>query len=183
MTINEFCKITGLTEAQATGKEKIGGYLYLSSVTSIPEGFNPTVGGYLDLRSGSRYIGKEVDIPIRYIWRNKDYIKVDGIFTKIISERGNVMRVQRIAHKEVEYLVTDGEVAGRTVLRLRRLRNHLFTRLPAVILRSMRRGNTTQRLHTLRLSRLTALLRVLVPLALATSARLSWAIRREINIP
>jgi hypothetical protein len=39
MTINEFCKITGLTEAQATGKEKIG--------------------GYLDLRSGSRYIGKE----------------------------------------------------------------------------------------------------------------------------
>ncbi|MBP9845809.1 MAG: hypothetical protein KBD43_07135, partial [Saprospiraceae bacterium] len=26
-------------------------YLYLRSVTSIPEGFNPTVGGYLDLRS------------------------------------------------------------------------------------------------------------------------------------
>ncbi|MFA7333396.1 MAG: hypothetical protein WC130_03785 [Kiritimatiellia bacterium] len=29
----------------------VGGSLYLSSVTSLPEGFNPTVGGYLDLSS------------------------------------------------------------------------------------------------------------------------------------
>ena len=80
-------------------------------MTSIPEGFNPTVGGDLYLSSYRRYIGAEVellDIPARYIWRNKGYIKVDGIFTKIISERGNVMRVQRIACKEIEYLVTDG---------------------------------------------------------------------------
>ena len=149
MTLKDFCKKYGLTIEHATGKEKIGGGLYLSSVTSIPEGFNPTVGGGLDLRSVtsipegfnptvggglylssvtsipegfnptvggdlylrsvSRYIGKEVDITIRYLWRNKEYIKVDGIFTKIISERGNVMRVQRIAHKEIEYLVTDGD--------------------------------------------------------------------------
>ena len=169
MTLKDFCKKYGLTIEQATGEEEFGGDLYLSSVTSIPEGFNPTVGGYLclssvtsipegfnptvggslylssvtsipegfnptvggyldlrsvtsipegfnptvggslDLRSGSRYIGKEIDIPIRYLWRNKDYIKVDGIFTKIISERGNVMRVQRIAHREVGYLVTDGD--------------------------------------------------------------------------
>ena len=129
MTLKYFCKKYGLTIEQAAGKEEFGGSLYLRSVTSIPEGFNPTVGGYLDLRSvtsipegfnptvggslylrsGSRYIGKEIDIPIRYLWRNKDYIKVDGIFTKIISERGNVMRVQRIAHKEIEYLVTDGD--------------------------------------------------------------------------
>ena len=109
MELKDFCKKYGLTIEQATGKEKIGGSLDLSSVTSIPEGFNPTVGGYLDLSSGSRYIGKEVDIPICYLWRNKEYIKVDGIFTKIISERGNVMRVQRIARKEIEYLVTDGD--------------------------------------------------------------------------
>ncbi len=90
----------------------VGGSLYLRSVTSIPEGFNPTVGGDLDLRSVTRYIGASVElpyIPIRYIWRNNDYIKVDGIFTKIISERGKVMRVQRIARKEIEYLVTDGD--------------------------------------------------------------------------
>ena len=111
MTLKEFCKKYGLTEAQATGGEEIG-YLYLSSVTSIPEGFNPTVGGDLDLSSGSKYIGAKVEIPYipaRYLWRNKEYIKVDGIFTKIISERGNVMRVQRIARKEIEYLVTDGD--------------------------------------------------------------------------
>jgi len=29
----------------------VGGYLYLRSVTSLPDGFNPTVGGDLDLRS------------------------------------------------------------------------------------------------------------------------------------
>lgn len=45
-----FCKGYYLTEAQATGKEKICGSLDLSSVTSIPEGFNPTVGGWLYLR-------------------------------------------------------------------------------------------------------------------------------------
>ena len=132
MTLKYFCKKYGLTEDQATGKEHIGGDLdlrsvtsipegfnptvggglYLSSVTSIPEGFNPTVGGDLDLRRGSKYIGAKVEIPYipaRYLWRNKEYIKVDGIFTKIISERGNVMRVQRIARSEVEYLITDGD--------------------------------------------------------------------------
>ena len=132
MTLKDFCKKYGLTIEQATGKGEfggdlylrsvtsipegfnptVGGYLYLSSVTSIPDGFNPTVGGYLDLRSGRKYIGAEVEIPYipaRYLWRNKEYIRVDGIFTKIISERGNVMRVQRIAHKAVEYLVTDGD--------------------------------------------------------------------------
>ena len=90
----------------------VGGGLYLSSVTSIPEGFNPTVGGGLDLSSGRRYIGAKVTPPYiaaRYLWRNKEYIKVDGIFTRIISERGKVMRVQRIARKEIEYLVNDGE--------------------------------------------------------------------------
>ena len=90
----------------------MGGGLYLSSVTSIPEGFNPTVGGYLYLSSYSKYIGAEVElpyIPARYLWRNNEYIKVDGIFTKIISERGNVMRVQRIARDTIEYLVTDGD--------------------------------------------------------------------------
>ena len=152
MTLKEFCKKYNLTEDEATGKKEIGGYLYLRSVTSLPEGFNPTVGGSLHLRSvtslpegfnptvggyldlssvtslpegfnptvgGSLYlrskyvfVGAKVTPPYinaRYLWRNKEYIKVDGIFTRIISERGNVMRVQRIAHKEVEYLVTDGD--------------------------------------------------------------------------
>ena len=132
MALKEFCEKCNLTEVQATGKERVGGYLYLGSVTSIPEGFNPTVGGSLylgsvtsipegfnptvggdlDLGSVTRFIGANLElpyIPIRYVWRNKNYIKVDGIFTKIISERGKVMRVQRVARKEIEYLVTDGK--------------------------------------------------------------------------
>ena len=108
-TVGGYLYLSSLTSIPEGFNPTVGGSLYLSSLTSIPEGFNPTVGGYLYLSSVSRYIGKEVDIPIRYLWRNKEYIKVDGIFTKIVSERGNVMRVQRIAHKEIEYLVTDGD--------------------------------------------------------------------------
>ena len=51
MSKEQFCKKHGLSEDQFSGKEKIGVSLYLSSLTSIPEGFNPTVGGYLDLSS------------------------------------------------------------------------------------------------------------------------------------
>jgi hypothetical protein len=48
---NNFCKTYGITIEQFYGNEKIEGTLYLSSLTSIPEGFNPTVGGSLDLHS------------------------------------------------------------------------------------------------------------------------------------
>ena len=48
---DEFLKKHSLTENQFLGLEQIRGSLDLSSLTSIPEGFNPTVGGYLDLRS------------------------------------------------------------------------------------------------------------------------------------
>ena len=40
-----FCKIANITLTQFYEKEKIEDYLDLSSLTSIPEGFNPTVGG------------------------------------------------------------------------------------------------------------------------------------------
>jgi len=51
MTREEFCKEYNLTEEQFFGKEKIESYLDLSSLTSIPDGFNPTVGGSLWLGS------------------------------------------------------------------------------------------------------------------------------------
>jgi len=50
-TIKTFCEENEISEAQFYGKEKIGGSLYLSYLTSIPQGFNPTVGGSLHLRS------------------------------------------------------------------------------------------------------------------------------------
>ena len=49
--IEKFCELAGITEEQFYGKVEIGGSLNLSSLESIPEGFNPTVGGSLDLRS------------------------------------------------------------------------------------------------------------------------------------
>jgi len=55
-SIKDFCKQIGITENQFNGKEKIGGYLNLSSLTSIPEGFNPTVGGSL-------YLSRLTSIP------------------------------------------------------------------------------------------------------------------------
>jgi len=51
MNKEQFKKQYNLTEEQFTGKEIIGGDLYLNSLTSIPEGFNPTVGGSLYLSS------------------------------------------------------------------------------------------------------------------------------------
>ena len=47
--MKDFVKKHNLTEDQFYGKVKIGGSLYLSGLTSIPEGFNPTVGGSLYL--------------------------------------------------------------------------------------------------------------------------------------
>jgi hypothetical protein len=44
-------ELKDLTRDQISGREKIEGDLYLSSVTSLPEGFSPTVGGSLYLSS------------------------------------------------------------------------------------------------------------------------------------
>jgi hypothetical protein len=48
--MKDFCKKYNITEDQFKGVDKIGGYLDLSGLTSIPDGFNPTVCGSLDLR-------------------------------------------------------------------------------------------------------------------------------------
>ena len=47
-----------------------------------------------------------------YLFENKTgkYIKADGIFSKIIEQKGNVYHVQSDEDKEITYLVTDGEV-------------------------------------------------------------------------
>ena len=107
MTIKEFCTKCNLTKSQFLGKEKIKGNLDLSSLTSIPAGFNPTVGGTLYLGSlKSSYI----KLPENYIftWNDGKYIKSDGIFTEVISKRGNVYHVKKVNSSKVTYLVTDG---------------------------------------------------------------------------
>ena len=59
--IKDFCKKYALSEKQFSGKEKISGDLDLGSVTSIPEGFNPTVGGDLVTKNGRKHIGSRID--------------------------------------------------------------------------------------------------------------------------
>ena len=48
--------------ARVDHANEVGGGLYLSSLTSIPEGFNPTVGGSLDLSSLTRYERAKVNV-------------------------------------------------------------------------------------------------------------------------
>jgi hypothetical protein len=126
--VQSFCKKNELTEAQFYGHEPVGGSLDLRSLTSIPEGFNPTVGGWLALGSltsipegfnptvgGSLYLGGKyrndlkVDLTENYVfeWSN-GYIKIDGIFSKVIARKGNTWKTQRIGGATFEYIVTDG---------------------------------------------------------------------------
>jgi len=51
MNKKEFCKEYNLTEEQFTGEVKINGSLHLRGLTSIPDGFNPTVGEGLYLNN------------------------------------------------------------------------------------------------------------------------------------
>ena len=92
----------------------VGGNLYLSGLTSIPEGFNPTVGGYLDLRSLTSTPNnwnindyEHKNIPL-ISFQDGKYIKADGIFTEVISKKGNVYKVKKLNEKEEFFIVGDG---------------------------------------------------------------------------
>lgn len=107
--IRNFCERHEITLDQFTGKERIEGYLDLRSVTSLPEGFNPTVGDYLNLRSGLTAETKEFDSSMPFEWLGGKYILADGEFTEVVSKRGNVRRVKRLGRDKIFYLITDGE--------------------------------------------------------------------------
>ena len=108
MTREQFCKTYNLTEGQFYGEEKIGGNLNLPSLTSIPEGFNPTVGGNLYLPKGMTCdktpLGSE---PLS--WHNGKYMSFDGIFGEVIHHKGNVWKCKKVNKDEYFYVVTDGE--------------------------------------------------------------------------
>ena len=138
--IKGFCERYNITEAQFTGKENIGGGLDLRSLTSIPEGFNPTVGGYLDLRSltsipegfnptvgGDLYLRSDLKAKVKVnkpkagviedlrrnkllFWSDGKYVKADGMFTEVLSKKGNVYKVKKLHSVKEFYLVTNGKV-------------------------------------------------------------------------
>ena len=103
----------------------VGGYLDLegTAITSLPD--NLTVGGYLDLegtaitdtsnvcRNLSPQARQKIEalqnMVLRWEWSGRSYIKADGIFSKVVSQKGNVYRIQQIGKDKISYLVTDGE--------------------------------------------------------------------------
>ena len=103
----------------------VGGYLDLegTSITSLPD--NLTVGGYLDLEGTAitdkgnirtqltneqkTKIEKQQNPLLRWEWNRKTYIKVDGIFSEVISSKGNLYHIKQIGSEKIEYLVTDGQ--------------------------------------------------------------------------
>jgi hypothetical protein len=107
-TVGGSLDLSSLTSIPEGFNPTVGGYLGLSSLTSIPEGFNPTVGGYLDLRSGLRSSYKKLPSGYLFTWQDGKYLLADGIFTEVISHKGNVYHVRKIGEKEVFYLITDG---------------------------------------------------------------------------
>ena len=103
----DFCKKVGITEKQFLGNDEISGYLDLRSLTSIPEGFNPTVGGSLYLKHTSKLINNYT--PRLLDWQNGKYIYADGIFYEVVSKKGNLYTLKRIGKEEISYMVTDGK--------------------------------------------------------------------------
>ena len=103
-------KDLGYELSEKEGNPYYGGSLYLegTGITSLPD--NLTVGGYLDLRGTGITDNNNVNrkAPEIYFWRNREYIKVDGVFSKIISHKGNVYKIRQIGETKERYLVTDG---------------------------------------------------------------------------
>jgi hypothetical protein len=87
----------------------VGGYLDLPSLTSIPEGFNPTVGGYLYLPEGLTCNYTKLPKNHKFSWQDEKYISVDGIFTEVVKQKGNIYHVKKLNNDKVFYLITDGE--------------------------------------------------------------------------
>ncbi len=124
-TVGGSLYLESLTSIPEGFNPTVGGSLDLGSLTSIPEGFNPTVGGSLDLRSLTSIpegfnptVGGSLDLPYKFkgsvqvnkpetgfienlrrnkllFWKDGQYVKADGIFTEVISKKGNLYKVKQ----------------------------------------------------------------------------------------
>jgi hypothetical protein len=107
-TVGGYLDLRRLTSIPEGFNPTVGGSLDLRRLTSIPEGFNPTVGGSLDLSSGLKAIYKKLPSGYLLSWQDGKYLLADGIFTEVISHKGNVYHVRKIGEKEIFYLIADG---------------------------------------------------------------------------
>jgi hypothetical protein len=108
-TVEGSLYLRSLTSIPEGFNPTVGGGLYLYSVTSIPESFNPTVGRDLYLKDGLSCNYNKLPENYMFSWQNEKYIMVDGIFTEVVSKRGNVWKVKKVNTEKEFYLISDGE--------------------------------------------------------------------------
>ena len=96
------------------GKKEFRGSLYLEGCT-LPDNLvlPTTIGGYLylggcTLNESQKKQSEEIKENQNFIDFGTGYIKADGIFSKVLSRKGNVFKVQNILSDKEYFLVTDG---------------------------------------------------------------------------
>ena len=115
--MREWLRSVGADPSKLNGKGEYEGGLLLDNnqltEVSFPEGM--IIGGGLLLDNNQltevAATPKHKDAPtmLCWQWRDRHYIKVDGIFQEVVSHKGNVYRVKSIGSDKITYLVTDDD--------------------------------------------------------------------------
>lgn len=95
--MKDFLKKISITEDQYYGKETVGGYLDLSSLTSIPEGFNK-----------NDFQNKDLSF-LKWGKGSGTHILCDGRFSEVVSKKGNVWKLKDLNKDNEYYLISDGK--------------------------------------------------------------------------
>lgn len=91
-------------------KLTIGESLHLNgtAITSLPDNLKIGRSLYLEDTVITDTSKVNYNIPNFFEWRNCEYIKVDGRFSKVVSHKGNVYKVCYIDMEGEGYIVTNG---------------------------------------------------------------------------
>ena len=104
LTVGEYLDLRGTGITSLPDNLTVGGGLYLCG-TGIKDTSKVKNKLSQDARQRIKNITNQV---LRWEFGNRIYIKVDGIFSQLISQRGNVSVIRQIGKDRKEYLVTDG---------------------------------------------------------------------------
>lgn len=112
LTIGRCLYLKGSAITSLPDNLTVGQSLYLkgTAISSLPD--NLTVGDSIYFKDTNITDTSKVNynIPNFFEWRNSEYIKVDGVFSKVISHKGNLYKVCIIGLEEEkeQYVVTNG---------------------------------------------------------------------------
>ena len=90
-------KITSITLEKKDGKLYYGGYLYLegTQITQLQ----------------AQKVNRKITIH-NLTWQDCKYIKVDGIFSEVLSNRGNVYKIKGIGSDKIYWVVVKGNYSA-----------------------------------------------------------------------